>query len=57
MTSGPVKVGIVGLGRWARVLARAVEKSDKLRIVAGIFAQFYAVQGGTAEIRQLRQAG
>jgi len=31
----PVKVGIVGLGRWARVLARAAEKSDKLRIVAG----------------------
>jgi predicted dehydrogenase len=31
----PVKVGIVGLGRWAKVLARAAAKSDKLKIVAG----------------------
>jgi len=31
----PVKVGIVGLGRWAKVLARASEKSEKLNIVAG----------------------
>jgi predicted dehydrogenase len=30
-----VKLGIVGLGRWARVLARAAAKSDKLKIVAG----------------------
>src|SRR5262245_62158598 len=29
-----VKVGIVGLGRWARVLARAAAKSDRLKIVA-----------------------
>ncbi|HEU0289476.1 MAG TPA: Gfo/Idh/MocA family oxidoreductase [Burkholderiales bacterium] len=35
MTTQAVKVGIVGLGRWARVLARAVQKSDKLKIVAG----------------------
>lgn len=34
MTS-PVNVGIVGLGRWAKVLARAAAKSDKLKIVAG----------------------
>ena len=35
MTS-PVKMGIVGLGRWAKVLTRAVaHKSDKLQIVAG----------------------
>jgi predicted dehydrogenase len=33
--STPVKVGIVGLGRWARVLAHAAAKSDKLKIVAG----------------------
>ena len=33
--TNPVKVGIVGLGRWARVLARAAAKSDKLEIVAG----------------------
>jgi predicted dehydrogenase len=31
----PVKVGIVGLGRWAKVLTRAAAKSDKIRIVAG----------------------
>ena len=35
MSTEPVKVGIVGLGRWARVLTRAAEKSDKLKIVAG----------------------
>jgi predicted dehydrogenase len=33
--TGAVKVGIVGLGRWARVLTRAAEKSDKIEIVAG----------------------
>ena len=33
--SSRVKVGIVGLGRWAHVLARAAAKSDKLEIVAG----------------------
>ncbi len=33
--SSPVKMGIVGLGRWAKVLTRAVSgKSDKLHIVA-----------------------
>jgi len=32
--SSPVKLGIVGLGRWAKVLTRAVRKSDKLKIVA-----------------------
>ena len=31
----PVKLGIVGLGRWAKVLTRAAAKSDKLSIVAG----------------------
>ena len=31
----PVKVGIVGLGRWARVLTRAASQSDKLQIVSG----------------------
>lgn len=35
MSSGPVKLGIIGLGRWARVLTRAAKKSDKLEIVAG----------------------
>jgi len=35
MGAEPVKLGIVGLGRWAKVLTRAVAKSDKLKIVAG----------------------
>ncbi|HXF54269.1 MAG TPA: Gfo/Idh/MocA family oxidoreductase [Hyphomicrobiaceae bacterium] len=35
MAEEPVKVGIIGLGRWARVLTRAAKPSDKLRIVAG----------------------
>ena len=35
MTSPPVKLAIVGLGRWARVLTRASAKSEKLKIVAG----------------------
>lgn len=34
MSSEPVKVGIIGLGRWAKVLTRAAAKSDKLKIVA-----------------------
>lgn len=33
--STPVKVGLVGLGRWAKVLTRAAKKSDKLQIIAG----------------------
>jgi predicted dehydrogenase len=33
--STPVKLGIVGLGRWAKVLTRAAAKSDKFKIVAG----------------------
>jgi predicted dehydrogenase len=33
--SDAVRVGIVGLGRWAKVLARAAAKSDKLKIVTG----------------------
>ncbi|MFL2547324.1 MAG: Gfo/Idh/MocA family protein [Candidatus Rariloculaceae bacterium] len=35
MSSEPVKLGIIGLGRWARVLTRAAQKSDQLEIVAG----------------------
>ena len=35
MSTNPVRVGIVGLGRWAKVLTRAAKKSAKLKIVAG----------------------
>ncbi len=34
MSSYPVNVGIIGLGRWARVLTRAAVPSNKIRIVA-----------------------
>ncbi|PYT66660.1 MAG: hypothetical protein DMG39_26225 [Acidobacteria bacterium] len=34
MTTHPVKVGIVGLGRWAKVLTRAAAKSEKIKIVS-----------------------
>ncbi|MCH7852790.1 MAG: Gfo/Idh/MocA family oxidoreductase [Proteobacteria bacterium] len=35
MSSKSVKLGIVGLGRWARVLTRAAGKSEKLEIACG----------------------
>lgn len=35
MATEPVKIGIVGLGRWAKVLSRAAAKSDKLKIAVG----------------------
>jgi predicted dehydrogenase len=35
MTGTRVKVGIVGLGRWAKVLTRAVRGSDTIEIVSG----------------------
>jgi predicted dehydrogenase len=35
MTGNRVKVGIVGLGRWAKVLARAARTSQTLEIVSG----------------------
>jgi len=34
LTTTPIKLGIVGLGRWAKVLSRAVAKSDQLQIVS-----------------------
>jgi predicted dehydrogenase len=34
MNANPVKLGIVGLGRWAKVLTRAAEKSDEFKIVS-----------------------
>ena len=33
--TAPVKVGIIGLGRWAKVLTRASAKSTKVKIVSG----------------------
>ena len=38
MSSKPVNVGIIGLGRWAKVLTRAAKQSDKIKIV-GAFSR------------------
>jgi predicted dehydrogenase len=35
MGGNPVRVGIVGLGRWAKVLARAAANSPAIKIIAG----------------------
>lgn len=35
MSAHPVQVGIIGLGRWAKVLTRAAAKSEQVKIVAG----------------------
>jgi predicted dehydrogenase len=35
VTDSLVRVGIVGLGRWAKVLTKAASKSEKIKIVAG----------------------
>jgi predicted dehydrogenase len=35
MSRHPVKLGIIGLGRWAKVLTRAAQKTDRLEIVSG----------------------
>src|SRR4051794_10500115 len=34
MAAGPVQVGIVGLGRWAKVLTRAAAESREIKIVS-----------------------
>ena len=34
-SQAPVKLAIVGLGRWAKVLTNAAQKSDKIEIIAG----------------------
>src|SRR4051812_31017032 len=61
MSAAPVKLGIVGLGRWASVLARAAQRSKKLKIVAGYtrtpekreaFAKEFGVPG-VSEYRQM----
>ena len=49
MAADTVKVGIVGLGRWARVLARAAKLSDKIEIVSGFSRSRENRDGFTAE--------
>jgi predicted dehydrogenase len=35
VSNSPVLVGIIGLGRWAKVLSKAASKSEKIKIVSG----------------------
>ena len=58
MSTEPVKVGIIGLGRWAHVLTRAAKISDKIDIVAGYSRSeekrsAYAGQTGIAVVPDL----
>ena len=60
MSGGPVKLGIVGLGRWARVLARAAQRSPKLEIVAGYTRspekrEAFSREFGIPAVAELRQ--
>ena len=34
MNGTAIHVGIIGLGRWAKVLTRAAKQSDRIKIVA-----------------------
>ena len=54
-----VNVGIVGLGRWARVLARAAAQSDKLKIVCATSRSedkraAFAAEFGVAAVADLK---
>ena len=60
MTQRRVKLGIVGLGRWARVLARAAQRSPKLEIVAGYTRsqekrEAFSREFGIPAVAELRQ--
>jgi predicted dehydrogenase len=50
MSASRVKVGIVGLGRWAKVLTRASKNSDKLQIIAGYSRSEEKRQGFAGEM-------
>jgi predicted dehydrogenase len=50
VTFSPVKLAIVGLGRWAKVLTRASAKSEKLKIVAGYSRSTEKREGFQAEM-------
>ena len=42
--SKPVNVGIIGLGRWAKVLTRAAKQSD--RLTASELAIWHQIKAG-----------
>jgi predicted dehydrogenase len=59
MSASRVKVGIVGLGRWAKVLTRASKASDKIEIVAGYSRsegnrQAFAAEMGVPAVPELQ---
>jgi predicted dehydrogenase len=58
--AAPVKLGIIGLGRWARVLARAAQRSSKLKIVSAYSRtadkrEAFAKEFGVTAASDLRQ--
>lgn len=50
MGSNPVKVGIIGVGRWAKVLTRASKNSEKLQVVSGFSRSEKTRQAFAAEM-------
>ncbi len=60
MAAGPVKVGIVGLGRWAKVLTRAAKQSDRIQVVSAFSRseekrQAFASEMGVPAVAELAQ--
>jgi len=60
MNDAPIKLGIIGLGRWARVLARAAQRSTRLKLVSGYSRtpkkrETFAREFGLAPADDLRQ--
>lgn len=60
MSDAPVRLGIIGLGRWARVLTRAAQSSARLKIVSGYSRtpekrEIFAREFGLAPASDLRQ--
>ena len=49
MSSAPVQLGIIGLGRWAKVLTRAAQKSERLKIACGFSRSAETRDGFTRE--------
>ena len=49
MSTAPVHLGIIGLGRWAKVLTRAARASDKLELVAGYSRSPFASRPGAGK--------
>jgi predicted dehydrogenase len=60
MSNTPVRLGIVGLGRWAKVLTRAARQSEKLQIVSAYSRtpatrDAFAAEFGVPAVPELQQ--